>query len=114
MEGLTLSSLTRTGAPQERGLSVFGPGDVSQRVQSLPGSFFFFFFFSFFLPLSVSFLLSFFRSLFCFSVLLWSQFANGVLILFSMGSLARAQSCVKVEVAVLGPPSLISLRFLWT
>ena len=26
----------------------------------------------------------------------------------------RARSCVKVEVAVAGLPSLISLRFLWT
>ena len=48
--GIDTVSLTRTGAPQERGLSVFGPGDVSQRVQSLPGSFFFFFFFPFLFP----------------------------------------------------------------
>ena len=27
---------------------------------------------------------------------------------------AQAKSCVKAEVAVLGSPSLISLRFLWT
>ena len=54
VEGLTLSSLTRTGAPQESGLSVFGPRDVSQRVQGLPGSF------SFFLSFFFSFLLSFF------------------------------------------------------
>ena len=32
----------------------------------------------------------------------------------SAKELSELRSCVKVEVDVLGPPSLISLRFLWT